>query len=49
MTGQKKRRSEIAPFNNINTIEINDVPYPYQPSFVLPYMKYKIKVLLFRY
>jgi len=32
------------PFNNINIIEINDVPYPYQPSFVLPYKKYKVKV-----
>jgi ligand-binding sensor domain-containing protein/serine phosphatase RsbU (regulator of sigma subunit) len=40
----KERKNEIAPFNNINTIEINDVPYPYQPSFVLPYMKYKIKI-----
>ncbi len=40
----KERKNEIPPFNNINTIEINDVPYPYQPSFVLPYMKYKIKI-----
>jgi ligand-binding sensor domain-containing protein/serine phosphatase RsbU (regulator of sigma subunit) len=40
----KDIKSEIAPFNNINTIEINDVPFPYQSSFVLPYMKYKIKV-----
>jgi ligand-binding sensor domain-containing protein/serine phosphatase RsbU (regulator of sigma subunit) len=41
----KDRKSIIGPYNNINTIEINDVPYPYQPSFVLPYKKYKIKVL----
>jgi ligand-binding sensor domain-containing protein/serine phosphatase RsbU (regulator of sigma subunit) len=40
----KERKHSIAPFNNINTIEINDVPYPYQTSFILPYMKYKIKV-----
>jgi ligand-binding sensor domain-containing protein/serine phosphatase RsbU (regulator of sigma subunit) len=40
----KERKNEIAPFNNINIVEINDVPYPYQPSFVLPYMKYKIKI-----
>jgi len=40
----KDRKKEIAPFSNIISIEINDVPYPYKPSFVLPYMKYKIKV-----
>jgi ligand-binding sensor domain-containing protein/serine phosphatase RsbU (regulator of sigma subunit) len=40
----KERKNEIAPFNNINTIEINDVAYPYQSTFVLPYMKYKIKI-----
>jgi serine phosphatase RsbU (regulator of sigma subunit) len=40
----KDRKSNIAPFPNINTIEINDEPYPYQPSFVLPYKHYKIKV-----
>src|SRR5664279_1571868 len=40
----KERKNEIAPFNNINTIEINDVAYPYQPSFVIPYMKYKVKI-----
>ena len=40
----KDKRKEIAPLNNINMIEINDVPYPYQTSFVLPYTRYKIKV-----
>jgi ligand-binding sensor domain-containing protein/serine phosphatase RsbU (regulator of sigma subunit) len=40
----KDLKNVTAPFNNINIIEINDVQYPYQPSFVLPYMKYKIKV-----
>ena len=41
LTGRKR---SLGPFNNINSIEINDVSYPYQPSFVLPYKKYKIKV-----
>jgi ligand-binding sensor domain-containing protein/serine phosphatase RsbU (regulator of sigma subunit) len=40
----KDKKSSIGPFNNINTIEINDISYPYQPSFVLPYKKYKIKI-----
>jgi ligand-binding sensor domain-containing protein/serine phosphatase RsbU (regulator of sigma subunit) len=40
----KEKKSSSGPFNNINTIEINDVPYPYKPSFVLPYKKYKIKI-----
>jgi ligand-binding sensor domain-containing protein/serine phosphatase RsbU (regulator of sigma subunit) len=41
----KDKKSSTGPFNNINSIEINDVSYPYQPSFVLPYKRYKIKVL----
>jgi ligand-binding sensor domain-containing protein/serine phosphatase RsbU (regulator of sigma subunit) len=41
----KDKKSSIGPFNSINTIEINDISYPYRPSFVLPYKKYKIKVL----
>jgi ligand-binding sensor domain-containing protein/serine phosphatase RsbU (regulator of sigma subunit) len=40
----KEKKSNIAPFSNINTIEINDEPFPYQSSFVLPYNRYKIKV-----
>ncbi len=40
----KENNSTLGPFNNITSIEINDVRYPYQPSFVLPYNKYKIKV-----
>jgi ligand-binding sensor domain-containing protein/serine phosphatase RsbU (regulator of sigma subunit) len=40
----KDRKNITAPFNNINIIEINDVQYPYQPSFTLNYKKYKIKV-----
>lgn len=40
----KDKKNGIPPFNNINIIEINDVAYPYQPSFVLPYTKYKVKI-----
>jgi ligand-binding sensor domain-containing protein/serine phosphatase RsbU (regulator of sigma subunit) len=40
----KEKKSTLGPFNNITSVEINDVKYPYQPSFVLPYKKYKIKV-----
>jgi len=40
----KEKKIQTAPFSNINVIEINDEPYPYQTSFVLPYNKYKIKV-----
>jgi ligand-binding sensor domain-containing protein len=41
----KDRKSEIAPFTNINSIMINDVKYNYQPSFALPYnKKYVIRV-----
>ncbi len=41
---KKDKKDIIPPFNNINVIEINDVAYPYQPSFVLPYTKYKVKI-----
>lgn len=40
----KEKKSTLAPFNNINIIEINDVAYPYQPSITLPFMRYKIRV-----
>jgi ligand-binding sensor domain-containing protein/serine phosphatase RsbU (regulator of sigma subunit) len=41
----KERKSEIAPFTNINSIVINDVKYDYQPSFTLPYnKKYVVRV-----
>lgn len=39
-----ENKTIVAPFTNINAIEINDVQYPYQPSFVLPYKKYKIRI-----
>ena len=41
----KDRKTEVAPFTNINSIIINDVKYNYQPSFSLPYnKKYIIRV-----
>jgi ligand-binding sensor domain-containing protein/serine phosphatase RsbU (regulator of sigma subunit) len=41
----KDRKSAIAPFNNINSITINDVKYSYKPSFSLPYSKtYSIRI-----
>jgi ligand-binding sensor domain-containing protein/serine phosphatase RsbU (regulator of sigma subunit) len=40
----KEKKDILPPFSNINMIEINDVRYPYQKSFVLPYMKYKVKI-----
>ncbi len=41
---QKERKSLVAPFNNINTITIGDISYPFQPTFSLPYKKYAVKV-----
>ena len=35
----KDRRTQTAPFNNINYVIINDIKYPYKPSFTLPYSK----------
>ena len=41
----KEKKTEIAPFTNINSIMINDVKYDYQPSIILPYnKKYIIRV-----
>jgi ligand-binding sensor domain-containing protein/serine phosphatase RsbU (regulator of sigma subunit) len=40
----KDKKSAIPPFNNINSIIINDVVYPYQSSIVLPYKKYRITI-----
>ena len=34
----------IPPFNNITSIIINDSVYAYQPSFELPYKKYRITI-----
>ena len=39
----KDQKAHLAPVNNINYISINDIIYPYRPSFTLPYnKKYKI-------
>ncbi len=39
------KRTKSAPVNNINSVTINDVEYPFQPSYSLPYKKrYTIKV-----
>ncbi len=41
----KDKKDDIAPFNNINFVSINDVLYPYQESYILPYNKrYGFKV-----
>jgi ligand-binding sensor domain-containing protein/serine phosphatase RsbU (regulator of sigma subunit) len=40
-----EKKSMVAPLNNINYISINDIRYPYQQSFSLPYnKKYVIRV-----
>ncbi len=41
----KEKKVHTAPVNNINSITINDIEYPYQPSFSLPYRKrYNVRV-----
>jgi serine phosphatase RsbU (regulator of sigma subunit)/ligand-binding sensor domain-containing protein len=35
----KDIQTPVAPINNINYITINDIQYPYKPSFTLPYRK----------
>lgn len=41
----KDKKNIIAPITNINYVIINDVRYPYQPTFLLPYNKnYTIRV-----
>ena len=41
---QKDKKGVVAPFNNVNSIIINDVEYQYEPTIVLPYKKYRITV-----
>lgn len=42
---EKDRKSGSAPANNINSVTINDVVYPYRESYSLPYRKrYLVKV-----
>ena len=37
---EKERKTSAASiYITLTSIEINDVAYPYQPSFVLPYIK----------
>jgi len=41
----KDKKNIVAPISNINYIIINDVRYPYQPTFSLPYKKnYTIRI-----
>jgi ligand-binding sensor domain-containing protein/serine phosphatase RsbU (regulator of sigma subunit) len=41
----KDRKSRLAPVNNINSIIINNVSYPYRKSFSLPYKKsYSVRI-----
>lgn len=43
--GSKDQKNQNPPVNNINTITINNVEYPYQPSFSLPYRKrYNVRI-----
>jgi ligand-binding sensor domain-containing protein/serine phosphatase RsbU (regulator of sigma subunit) len=37
-------KKELPPFNNVTSVIINDIEYPYQPVIVLPYNKYRIIV-----
>ncbi|OFY67702.1 MAG: hypothetical protein A2V64_00745 [Bacteroidetes bacterium RBG_13_43_22] len=42
---QKDKKTNTAPHNNINYITINDVRYPYRPSYSLPYSKrYSVRI-----
>ncbi len=41
----RDQKNQSPPVNNINSITINNVEYPYQPSFSLPYKKrYSIRI-----
>ncbi len=41
----RENRSNVPPFNNINSITINNVEYPYQSEIVLPYKKnYSVRI-----
>jgi ligand-binding sensor domain-containing protein/serine phosphatase RsbU (regulator of sigma subunit) len=42
---RKDKRINIAPHNNVNYITINDIRYPFRPSYTLPYSKrYSVRV-----
>jgi serine phosphatase RsbU (regulator of sigma subunit) len=38
--GTKERNNMLPPVNNINSVTINDVAYPFRTSFTLPYRKH---------
>jgi ligand-binding sensor domain-containing protein/serine phosphatase RsbU (regulator of sigma subunit) len=41
----KDKKMNTAPFNNVNYLTINDIKYPYRPSYSLPYSKrYSVRV-----
>lgn len=41
----RDQKTQTAPVNNINYVVINDVEYPYQPVFSLPYRKrYNVRI-----
>jgi ligand-binding sensor domain-containing protein/serine phosphatase RsbU (regulator of sigma subunit) len=41
----KDPKNQTPPVNNINSVTINNVEYPYQPSFSLPYRKrYNVRI-----
>jgi ligand-binding sensor domain-containing protein/serine phosphatase RsbU (regulator of sigma subunit) len=41
----KDKQKQVPPINNINSITINNVEYPYQPSYTLPYKKrYSVRI-----
>ncbi len=42
---QREKKTQVPPFNNINSVTINNVEYPYQQSITLPYKKsYSVKI-----
>jgi len=42
---QKDRKVSTPPLNNVNYLTINDIRYPYRPSYSLPYSKrYSVRV-----
>lgn len=41
----RENRSKVPPFNNISSITINNVEYPFQPEIILPYRKnYSVRI-----
>ena len=45
MTGQRIKKYRNAPINNILSVTINEIRYPYQSAYALPYNKrYRIVI-----